>query len=229
MSLADLIVDDDLDIAVDADTYQDQTNPAPPLPGNYRLIVLGKVEQRKDKNGAPVLTDQKFPVLVIQRAKIVEPVESEKEFGLFADLRTKPFDRFGTVVSDIGDFTRSMDQTRNWKGLQEGLSTLEELVASNTPFTVQAKWEAYDSAFVEQEFTRLNVTKANAKEVLTKEVLNAVYKKARLGTNDFKANGKGGRNHIATGPSGAQLEARFKISKFIPSLEAVNLGPFKVK
>lgn len=234
MSLAELLVSDDLDISVDPETYQDQVNPAPPLPGNYRMVVLGKIEQRKDKAGNAIMTDGKFPVFTIMRAKIVEPVECEKEFGLFHDLRTKPFERFTHVVSDIGDIVRSMDQTRDWRGLAEGLNILEELVATNTPFTVQGAWSGYDAAYVEAAFLEAGIAKggekvALASERITKDAYNAIYKKGRLNTNDFKADGKGGRMQVATGPSGASIEARFQIRKFIPSLETTALGPFKVK
>lgn len=236
MSLAELFVDDDLSIAVDPETYQDQTNPPPPLPGNYRMIVVGgKVEQRKDKNGNPIVTDGKFPVFTIVRAKIVEPVDAEKEFGLFHDIRTKPYDRHGSVVSDVGDIVRSMDQTRGWQGLAEGVGLLEELIAQNTPFTVQLKWGAYDSDYVEQAFLAAGIAKGSEKAALangliTKEAYSAIYKAARLGTNDFVADGKGGRRPVAVGKSGKTLEARAQIGKFFPSLSPdVPLGAFRVK
>lgn len=238
MSLAELFVEDDLEISVDPSTYQDQVNPPPPAPGNYRMIVLGGLQQRKDKNGQAVLTDGKFPVLTIQRAKIVEPVEQEKEFGLFHDLRTKPFDRFGTVVSDLGDIIRSMDQTRGWSGLHEGVGLLEELIAQNTPFTVQGAWNAYDGAYVEAQFTALGISKGSEKSALlagqiTKEAYNAIYKAARLGTNDFpikvNADGVKYRSQVGVGKSGQNLEAKFQIRKFFPSLETVALGPYRIK
>lgn len=232
--LADLFVDDDLSIAVDPDTYQDQTNPPPPLPGNYRFVVLGNVEARKDKAGKPLVTDGKFPILTIQRVRIVEPTEATKEFGLFHDIRTKPFDRFGTVVSDLGDIIRSMDQTRGWSGLREGVTLLEEMVGQSIPFAAQLAWGAYDGAFVEQAFDELGISKGSEKAALasgqiSKDVYNGIYKKARLGTKDFKPNGKGGLIPVCVGPSGASLEARPQIRKFFPSLEQVNLGPFKIK
>ncbi len=230
MSLAELFVDDDLSISVDPETYQDQANPAPPLPGVYRLVVVGgKILPKTDTSGQKVITDGRYPVLVMQRVKIVEPVECEKEFGIFAELRTKPFDRFGTVTSDVGDFTRAMDQTRQTNGMIEGVLAMEELVAQNTPFAANVAWTGYDSQWVEQEFERLGVTKTNAKTKLEKTVLDAVYKGARLGTKDFKSDGKGGLVPQAKGKSGAMIEARAKISKYIPSLTATNLGPFRIK
>ncbi len=238
MALADLFVEDDLDVSCDVDTYQDQQNPAPPLPGNYKMVVVGKPALRMGKDGKPQLTDGKFKTLTIQRAKIVEPVEAEKEFGIFADLRTKPFDRFGTVASDIADITRSMDQTRGWSGLAEGVALLEELIDQSTPFTVQLAWEAYDGAFVEQAFDALGISKGSEKKALasgqiSKSAYDAIYKKARLGTKDFpvitKADGTLTLSPSAKGPSGATLEARAKIKKFFPSLEPTNLGPFRLK
>lgn len=235
MSLSELVVNDDLDISMDPETYQDQANPAPPLPGNYTLVITagdGKtptLTPRKNKAGELILVDDKFPILTAMRAKIVEPEEAAKEFSLFHDIRTKPFDRFGSVVSDVGDLIRGMDQTRGYTGLADGLSVLEELVAQSTPFRVKLTWEAYDGEFVAQEFDRLGVTKDNAKERLAKEVYNGIYKKARLKATDFPADGKGGRQQVATGPSGTKLEARAKITQVFPSAATVNLGQFKVK
>lgn len=238
MSLVELLTVDDLDIAVDPETYQDQVNPAPPLPGNYRLVAT-KIEPKKDKNGEVILQDGRFPIFTIQRAKIVEPTDAEREFGIFHDLRTKPFERVGAggskhVVTDIGDIIRSMDQSRQWKGLQEGVTALEELFGQNANFRIQAAWAAYDAAFVEAEFAKLGIAKDGVKQAIadgmvTKEVANGIYKKARLNTNAFKADGKGGRIPVAVGPSGNQLEARFTVKRFYPSLDEVVLGAYKVR
>lgn len=229
MSLRELFVDDDLGISQNPETYQDQKDPPPPLPGNYKMVVVGAIVPRKDSAGKLMLTDGQFKTLTIQRAKIVEPVECGKEFGLFADLRTKPFKRVTTDCSDLADFTRSMDQTRGWDGLLEGIDVLEELVGQSTPFTVQLGWEAYDTEFVAQEFDRLGVTKFNAKMRLDKGVLDAIYKKARLGTKAFKPDGLGGLLTTTQGPSGATLNAKPRVKKWIPSLTEVPLGPFRVK
>lgn len=237
MGLSDLYVSDDLDVSVDPETYQDQTNPAPPLPGNYRF-VCGKIVAKTDRNGKAILADDKYPVLTVQRVKIVEPTESEAEFGLFHDIRTKPYDRQGSVVSDLGDITRSMDQTRAWQGLKAGLDTFDELTQGNAPFTAQLAWEAYDGAFVEKSFDDLGIPKGTEKAALregriTEPAYKAIYKKARLGTEAFipyaKADGTVTRKTTAVGPSGNTLEAKAKVKKFFPSLDQTKLGAFAIK
>ncbi len=234
MGLRELYTSDDLGIQLNPEAYQDQTNPPPPLPGNYRFQVVGALAARKDANGELKLTDGQFPTLTINRVKIVEPSENEKEFGIFHDIRTKPFDRYGTVASDVADFTRSVDQTRGWSGLGEGLEVLDEMVQANATFTAQIKWEAYDAEYVEKAFAELGIAKGSEKAALasgqiTDAAYKAIYKKARLVTNDFLPDGKGGRKPSAKGPSGNSLEAKAKIGKFFPSLESVTLGAFKVK
>ena len=60
---------------------------------------------------------------------------------------------------------------------------MEELLA-NGDFRVQTKWEAYDGAYVEAEFTKAGTLggdekKALAAGVITKAAYDAIYKKAR--------------------------------------------------
>jgi hypothetical protein len=240
MALADLFVEDDLNISVDPETYEDQSNPAPPAPGTYSVVVLGKLRQKTEKDGQPVLTDGKYPIFTIDRVKIVEPADSEREFGLFADVRTKPFERRGTVVSDVGDIVRAMDQTRKCSGMAEGVGALEEGVDTNTPFKVQLEWEAFDSKFCQEEFAKLGIDstqrgaskKAIDAGLITKEVSNAIYKKARLGTKAFpviEKNGQLVRQGWTYGPSGEKLDARIRVQRYIPSLDDAVLGPAKLK
>lgn len=234
MGLSDLIVDDDLEIAMDPETYQDQADLAPPLPGNYRFVVGTGGIQSRMRDGARVITDGKFPVLIVNRFKIVEPADLEREFSIFHEIRTKPFDRYGTVASDLGDITRSMDQSRGWRGLTEGLLVLDELAGNGNPFGAQIKWEAYDSAYANAKFANLGIPKGSEKAAvaagtITKAAYDAIYKAARLGNKDFLPNGKGGLLHMVKGPSGEILTGRAKVQKFFPSNATFKLGPFPVK
>lgn len=231
MALHELVVDDDLDIDVSPEGYIDQANPKPPLPGIYRFQPVGKLVQRMNADGKPQLTDGKFPSYTIMRAKIVEPDDCAEEFGLFHDIRTKPFERQGHAASDVADICRAIDQTvqpesYDYKGW---LDLLQELLGSGGQFVAELGWSAYDAQYVEQEFELRGVTKANAKDKLTKEVLKEIYKKAKLFTSAFKADGKGSRLSLAIGPSGSSFEAKPRIEKFIPSLQPVNLGRKKIK
>lgn len=235
-SIADLPVVDDLNVPVSAEEYVDQANPAPPKPGNYRLVVV-KAAPRVNKEGKLVLADDKYPTIVIEQAKIVEPVENERAFGAFTDVRTKPFERKnasgGAVpASDLQDLLRGFDETTNFEGFEHMKQLLQQHLDQNTPLLAQLAWTGYDKDYVEGEFA-----KAGGKDNVSKEVANAIYAKARKSTKDFIVNGV--LQQSIVGPSGNTVEAKVKISRFFPSgtelgkgkdaraRARIELGPFK--
>lgn len=220
-------ITDDLDVNMDPENYQDQASPAPPAPGNYRFVVK-KVEEKKDRDSKVIRIDGKYPIITLQQLEIVEPVEFGRLVSPFHDIKTKPFERFGSLVSEVGDITRAYDQTRGWSGLQEGLALLNEYFDTNATFVANLGWEAFDKAFLDQALAEAgleNTTYANRTDD-QKQVVNALYKKARLRTRSFPVR-DGRRIHVAQGPSGDMLEARPVITRFIPSEEGVKtkLGP----
>ena len=224
-------VQDDLDVSMNPDTYQDQASPAPPAVGNYRVIVK-KAKQRTDKEGKVVLADGKFPTITLEQLEIIEPAENARLFSPFHDLRTKPFERFGVLVSDVADFTRSVDAERGWSGLAEGIKLVDEYLDTNAAFTINVGWEAFDKSYLEQAMNDAGLTGVprESRTDEQKQVLNAIYKKARVRTNAFpKKDGR--RHHVVEGPSGEMLEAKPVITRFIPSTEAANtkLGPATVR
>ena len=223
---------DDLDVNMDPDTYVDQASPAPPLPGNYRVVVK-QAEQKKDKEGNVILVDAKFPIITLKQLEIIEPVENGRLFSPFHDIRTKPFERaVGVLVSEVADFTSSVDRTRGWSGLQEGLRLVDEYLDTQASFVINLGWEAFDKAYLEAQLeeTGLKGVEKDARTDEQKKLLNFIYKKARLRTNAFpKRDGR--RIHVVEGPSGDSLEARPVITRFIPSPEGAKtkLGPSPVR
>ena len=67
----------------------------------------------------------------------------------------------------------------------------------------------------------------NGGDSIEKELRNQIYNNSKLSTKDFK-NPNGGYRQMAMGRSGAMLDAKLSISKFIPSgqAESLALGPF---
>lgn len=255
--LDDLVVGDDLDVSLDNDTYQDQANPAPPVAGNYRLRALS-LDYRKNKAGETVLDGGQFPIFVIGMAEIVEGLvdangqPTTRKVGLFADVKTKSYDRYGTPASGLGDLTRSYG-TPNWRGLQEGINVLKEAFESNALFTAQLDWSVYDKDLPIAAFEQLGITPGVASKDRSEEerkIVNAIYKEARVvGMKNFPFNENTGKfvhvlqreNVDIKLPSGTvtiemdhrALEARPTITRYFPAVEfaagRVKLGPSKVK
>jgi hypothetical protein len=207
--LNDLQISDDLGIALDNDTYQDQANPAPPVAGNYRIkaLSLDYSKYRKgDQQGQPILQDGKFPIFVIGMAEIVEGLvdsngnPTTRKVGLFQDVSTKPFSRSGVPASGLADLTRSYG-TENWSGLQAGIDVLRDAFEQQLAFTAQLDWSIYDSAFVTAAFEQLgldkNVKNADRSED-ERKLVNAIYREARVtGMRNFPYNPMTGKfSHV---------------------------------
>lgn len=257
--LSDLTIGDDLDIALDNDNYQDQVNPAPPVAGNYRLRAL-TLDYRKDQTGQPVLKKDTYPVFVIGQAEIVEGLldangqPTQRKVSLFYDVDTMPIQRFGTVVSGLGDFTRSYG-TANWSGLSEGIDVLREAFDQNQLFTAQLDWSVYDKEFKEAAFEQLSLnpkTRYADRDDDEKKLVGAIYRGAEVvGMRNFPYNASTGRfthvlqrenvvikNPLTNSPVTIEvghraLEARPTITRFFPNVDfeagRVRIGPLNVK
>lgn len=236
VNLAELAFADDLDVGMDPETFVDQATPAPIYAGNYALRV-DKYSQRKNKDGSTKLVDGKFPIIVLETVTVVEgavdkddnPVE--RKFGLFADIPTKPFQREGVMVTRLGDITRAYDQTRQWRGLQEGLAVLQEFLDTNQIFRVQLNWLADDYKWSKSERERKGLGSDrnwNDFSDEEKKAINDIYNKAKLeGMSKFPKHGNGRPNHVwANAPGGEPVEAKVVIKRFFPSGETVKLGSF---
>lgn len=222
----DFELSDDLNVAVDPDTYQDQANPAPPPAGTYKLQIE-KWSVRKTQDGEVILTNNSsgvptYPILVLEKVKLLEPFPyNDRIVGLYQDLKTAPKTRMGQTVSDLGDIVRALDQTQGFSGLKQGVQIFGQL-AETTPFSATLDWYWYDSEFVrnqlDEQFDGRNYGELNPDE---KRKAGEIYNKAKLqGMRKNKLpNGK--FSHIWTGPSGNKLEAKLKIVRFYPSLASV--------
>ncbi len=224
-SIADLPVNDDLDVPLNANDYQDQTGPAPAKPGIYRLTVV-KAEPRK-KDGQIVLAEGKFPTLVLQQVKIVEPVENERGVGVFTDVRFKPFTRKGpgqrdVVASDLFDLLRGFDDSANISGIEEAKQLLQQHLEQGSSFLAQIGWTGYDKDYVDQEFAKIGAADRSQRSSVAKDIANAIYAKARLNTKNFTINGE--LVSSVTGPSGNTVEAQPKITRYYPSSTEIGKG-----
>jgi len=225
MGLLDITLGDDLDVAIDPETYVDQQSPAPPVAGNYNFRIK-KLGVRKNKEGEPVLTDDRWPIYVLEMVDIVEPESLARGVGLFQDLKTKPFERNGVAVMEVGDLIRAIDQSRSLRGLEAIDEALAEFVGTEATFRGYLDWSAYDSAFVKAALAEAGLTGQRYASMSDsdKKVASDIYKKAKLsGMKKFPKLANGRHSHIWTGPSGESIEARPRITRFYPSLEEIRL------
>lgn len=222
LSSVSAALEDDLEVSNSAD-YQDPTPPAPPKEANYRLKVV-KMGLDKNQDGSIRLTDGKYPTVVLERVEIVEPVELDGKVGVsFERIYTKPFERVkgAPLANGLADFTRSFDSTKGWSSVQHGLNALDEFVDAGNTFRARLEWVAYDSDHYKAQIAALG-----GEESATKDDKKRIRKEATVrGMRRFKQAADGSYLPIITGPSGATLTARARISTFFPShQENVKIG-----
>jgi len=255
--ISDITVGDDLDIGYDPDTYKDQANPAPPPTGNYNAVILSLDPRVRD--GKPVMIEDKYPVFVLGVVEIIEGLGdgNTRKVGVFHEIGTKPFDRFGTPASGIADLTSALGSA-SWRGLDpqdpdSGVSRLREAFEQRIPFASRYDWSAYDGLFAKAAIAQLELpTKRQERTDEEQKVYNAIYRQATVrGMRFFPYNADSGRfspvlqrtnvpfkNPVtnATVMIEAEprtIEARLSISRFYPKKDVdsgqVTFGPANVK
>lgn len=190
-----------------------------PLPGIYRLRVTSLARRKDRETGEVILKDGKWPTLMLNRVEIVEPLDETGVFAIFEEIYTKPYLRQEKPAAKHIDLLRAIDQHNNPGGFEEAVEEVERLLASGQTFVAQIGYKAQDSDWAKQQITM------NGGENCPKELRNKLYNDAKLSTKDFK-NPSGGYRTQAMGRSGKMLEAKLTITKFIPSEQSVELGPF---
>lgn len=227
ISIADLPIVDDLDVPVNPDEYVDQANPAPLAPGNYRFTPVSAKPRTKKDSDELLLVDGKYPVLVLEQVKVVEPTDNERQAGVFTDIRFKPFTRKGVggrevPASDVWDYIRAFDETITIEGSEHANQLLAQYFEQSAPFLGQISWTGYDKDYVDAEFSKLGASTPEERKNVAKDISNAIYKGARLNTKDFVQNGQ--LQQSVTGRSGNTIEAKPKISRVFPSLTEIGKG-----
>lgn len=201
---------DDLEVSNNPDSYQDPTPPAPVPEGNYRLRLQLELDKGQDGavRGQKDAKGKFYPTLLIRKSEVIEgPAGSLGRSAVnFERVYTRPFARGDGQANGLADLTRSYDQTRGWNNFEDGFSLAAELSETGT-MRCRIGWEAYDKDYAEQLANELggfnSLTDAQKKDIRKRSTLK--------GSKQFDKNG------IATGPSGATVTARARITAFYPS------------
>lgn len=226
----DFLLADDVDLTMDPATYPEQAGPAPISPGNYALRIVA-LKARKTQAGAPVTRTSKlapgfnFPVYVIEKVRVVEPTENERDLMLFQDISTAPFLRGNQPAGQLQDILRAYDANAGFRTLQEGLDLWNQFISENRTFRAWVDWSGYDGAYAKAAIAE--ATQLAAGGQLADSDKNAIYNKAKVrGYKKFPKTANGGYSHIWLGPTGNVVEGRAIISRFIPAGDdKVKLGP----
>lgn len=219
---------DDLQGVDPTQDYPDALPPAPPAEGNYRAKISylagqkdrsGNLKFQLDSNG------NKFPTLVYS-ASIIEPGEQENHrLFSFESIYTRPFQRNGVTANALMDLTRSLDSSRGWRTVSEGIALLKELAETGT-FRCRVRWEAYDAEYaktLKEERLRLSGVSE-----LTKDQMNAINKEVSIvGMKKFDQDPSTGKYlpRVKHPISGNILTPRVRVAQLFPShQEGVKIG-----
>ena len=208
----------------DPEEYQDQTDPAPVAPGNYRLRIL-EAKRRVDAEGEPI-DDNGYPQFQVNKAVIVEPEEfKDKEVFPFKTYSLKPRDRGqrkGTVPAI--DLLRGFDDSATAANGREVLQLLAENIEQGKTLVVGSNWLGKDSDYIKEQIEAAG----GDLSALDEKERNDIFNKAIFrGQKKFpKVNGT--YLPVVEGPSGSEVQARFDITRIYPSSKTVRkMGPFK--
>lgn len=215
------LLENDIQLDYDPNSYPDRPAiPAPPLAGNYQ-IKLSRVGLKK-RDGVPFLINGN-PLVQIYSFEITEPVDYARHVrDVFQEVWTTAFMRDGKPASGLQDLVRSLDQTRGFSSVKQGIALLNELIAEGRVAKVKLEWKATDLDYANAE-----LAKAVANGPVTKEAKRAIYKAAEV-TSMFKFPRKadGTYSNIWTGVDGTkQIAAKPYIAAYFASMDVVRLGP----
>lgn len=205
--LNDLEFEDDLDVSLDNETYQDQAAPAPPAAGDYlfRLsegAIAPATYRGGDNKGQPIMKNvngKAYPILQLKKADIVEGLGDDKTrtVNLFLDINTSPYERDGQQVSQIGDLARALGLP-NYTTLREALPLIEEAQQNGATFGASLDWESgFDKEFVEAANEQLGLAGKTRDELTDdeKKLANAIqYRYSKVqGMKNFSYNPETGK------------------------------------
>ena len=224
MSMNTQLMDDEF--TYNADDYVEQGAETCPYPGFYMVKPLS-VGRAKDKEGNEISRDG-WPVLRVNRAQIELEDGTVSKFAVFQDINTKPSKRNGpgnklVPASAAADVLRAIDisEAREASNFEEVYEKCEEQLQSGSPFVAFVGLTARDNAYIKAKLSTLGPD-------ASQEDKNKVFNEATLRTKDFR-NPDGTYRFTLQGPSGATLNARPTLSRYISSdkRDSVELGPQK--
>jgi len=195
-----------------------------PVPGNYTFRATKIARKKNRDSGEEILSAKGWPTIVIQRVELVEPEDAVASYGVFQEIFTQPYMRKNgnkeVPAATHMDLLRALDQHAEVADFREGITECEKLLSSGLTFRVGIGYQATDVEWAKAEIAR------NGGDSCDKETRSKIWKDATLRTKDFK-NPDGSYRTSTVGRTGNTLEAKLRLSTFVPSDKDVELGPYK--
>ncbi len=195
-----------------------------PVPGYYKVrVVAGGVKVDKETKN-PILDKNGNPIFAIQRIAIMEPEDAVGSHGVFQDIYTNGFQpknwKTGELIPGPKTYPfiqllAALDQTAVTADFNENVHELSKLLGANPVMTVRLG------------YTGTDVTYAKA-QIASGVDKRAAYKAAELKPAAFRNQDNTWRTE-AQGPSGETVQAKLRITEYVPSNSSVDLGPLKMR
>lgn len=192
------------DVAVAApEAYVDGTLPMIVPEGMYDLVITEWDVSRNKETKAP---DGKS--FILQCTTTGEDGNPKPVRNL--RVWTTTFQRNGVTVSGLGDLIRAIDDTATWHTIADAGRILQKAMDQRTPFRVKLTWEAFDLDYFNENGGGTMTRKSPEEKALRKL---ATIK----GMQNFRQAPDGTYLPEVEGPSGAMLEARLVIDRYVPA------------
>lgn len=190
-----------------------------PLPAEYRIKAVS-AQIKKDKEGNTVISkdDQgrEFRTVRINRIEIVEPADDNGQFGIFADVGSRPFPRKGAgqtkvMASKVMDVIRAIDlnlagEPQGWDDAADVL--LREL-QSGAEFHVKLGYKSLDVDGAKADLASLD-------ENASQDEKNEVWRKHTYYTSAYR-NADGSYNTSVKSKDDQRfIPAKLTIESFVP-------------
>lgn len=197
-----------------------------PTPGYYKVkVVSGGVKKNKE-TGELILDKKGNPIFYINRIAIMDGGTGQPggSYAIWQDIYTNGFDprnwKTGEVIAGpktypFVELLAACDASAPTTDFNENCHELAKLLSANPEITVRLGYTGTDVAYAKAQMSS-GVDKKPA------------YKAAELKPAAFR-NQDGTWRTTAQGPSGEMVEAKLKITEFIPSNQTIELGPVKMR
>lgn len=210
VDLNELNLLDDLDIeTAPAGEYADPVGPSPLPKGKYRFRLL---DWDFDRNKDNTLRNPKQPGVVLTLQ--VVGGEYDGRTVRFLRVRSAPFKRGETTVSQLGDLIRAFDSATTYKGKAK-FEALSRWQAAGETFEAKVDWRGFDIDHYRNVLAEEGVapTDTGQEARLAKRRAGDAATIKGMGRFPMTASGK----HLPTteGPSGAEVKAELEIVDFV--------------